>query len=70
MNRLPITKRELEILTLVSSGLNAALIAQKLFISRPTLCGDTINMNRKLMAKNKTQLINNGFANGLLSTAP
>lgn len=69
MNRLPITKRELEILALISTGLNASVIAQKLFINGPTLCDHTKKMNHKLMAKNKERLANIGFVNGLLPTA-
>lgn len=66
MNQHPISNREIQVLELISRGLNSALIAQQLFISKYTVDDHTKNMKRKLNARNKAHLVNLGFTNGLL----
>ncbi|MBL3658332.1 response regulator [Fulvivirga sediminis] len=53
-----ITKRELQILTLISQGLTSNAIAEKLFISIRTVETHRTNIMRKLGVKNVVELIN------------
>ena len=53
-----ITKREIEILNQINSGLSTTQIAEKLHISRRTVETHRTNLFRKLVVKNSIELIN------------
>lgn len=53
----PLTERELELLLLISKGLSNQAIAQRLFISLPTVKWHTSNIYRKLGVSSRTQAI-------------
>ncbi len=53
----PFSKRELDIVRLLSSGLNTEEIATKLFVSRNTVESHRRNILRKCDAKNTVQLV-------------
>lgn len=61
------TKRELEILNIISYGLTIDEISTKLFISRETVKTHRKHLLRKFNARNTAQLIRKGFENQLLS---
>jgi DNA-binding NarL/FixJ family response regulator len=61
----PITKREKEILKLVSEGLSSQQIAEKLFISVRTVETHRQNLNQKLDIKNTAGLIKEAMKRGL-----
>jgi len=50
---LPLTKREKEVLSLLSTGLQYKEIAKKLFISTETVKSHTANIYSKLKTKNR-----------------
>jgi two-component system, NarL family, response regulator LiaR len=56
-NRLGISKRELEVLQLMSQGLSNQEIAEKLFVSLNTIKTHSSNLFLKLDAKRRTQAI-------------
>ena len=53
-----ITKREIEILNQIKTGLSTSQIAGKLHISRRTVETHRTNLFRKLVVKNSIELIN------------
>lgn len=62
-----LSKRELEILKLVSEGKTAKQIAQELFISARTVETHRRNMLKKLGVQNSLELINKASSLGMLS---
>lgn len=62
-----ITKRECEIINLLSYGLSSKEIAQKLFISRETVASHRKNILSKTQAKNAACLIRLAFESGILN---
>lgn len=56
-NELGISKREFDVLTLVSKGLSNQEIADTLFVSTNTIKTHTSNIFEKLEVKNRTQAI-------------
>ncbi len=62
----PLTKRELEVVKLVSEGYTSKVIAEKLFISPFTVVKHRKNIIKKLSAKNFNEVISYAIANGLL----
>ena len=62
----PLTKRELEVVKLVSEGFTSKVIAEKLFISPFTVVKHRKNIIKKLSAKNFNEVISYAIANGLL----
>ena len=64
--RLGITKRELEILELIASGLSNKEIAEKLFVSENTVKTHSARVLDKLNAKRRTQAVQLAKEAGLL----
>ncbi|GBD86186.1 transcriptional regulatory protein DegU [bacterium BMS3Abin03] len=62
----PLTKRELEVVKLVSEGYTSKVIAEKLFISPFTVVKHRKNIIKKLHAKNFNEVISYAIANGLI----
>lgn len=62
----PLTKREMEVVKLVSEGYTSKVIAEKLFISPFTVVKHRKNIIKKLSAKNFNEVISYAIANGLL----
>jgi len=63
---LGITRRELEILTLISQGMSNREIAQKLFVSENTVKTHSSRVFDKLGAKRRTQAVQLGKEFGLI----
>ena len=63
---LGITRRELEILELVASGLSNREIAEKLFVSENTVKTHSSRLFDKLSARRRTQAVQLGKAFGLI----
>ena len=57
LNKLGLSKRELEVLQLMSEGLSNQEIAEKLFVSLNTIKTHTSNLFEKLDVKRRTQAI-------------
>jgi len=53
----PLTDREIELLSLIAKGLSNQEIAQRLFISLPTVKWHASNIYRKLGVRNRTQAV-------------
>jgi NarL family two-component system response regulator LiaR len=66
LNDLGITKRELEILGLISKGLSNREIAEKLFVSENTVKTHSSRLFEKLTAKRRTQAVQIGKELGLI----
>jgi len=64
--QLGITKRELEILELIATGLSNREIAEKLFVSENTVKTHSSRLFDKLSAKRRTQAVQLGKEMGLL----
>lgn len=64
-----LTKRELEILDLMSKNNSNKAIARKLYISEPTVKTHVSSILRKLGQPNRTQAIVYCYRNGILSSA-
>lgn len=62
-----ITKREMEILNLLSRGMSSNEIAAKLFISHHTVDFHRRQLMQKTGSKNIADLIGNAFRFGILS---
>jgi DNA-binding NarL/FixJ family response regulator len=62
-----LTKREIEILTLITEGLTNIEIGEKLFISDRTVDTHRTNLMRKLEVKNVAGLIRFAYSNSLIS---
>ncbi len=56
-SRIPLTKREIEIVSLISKGLNSSQIAEKLFISNFTVIKHRKNILKKLGFKNFAEVV-------------
>jgi two-component system, NarL family, sensor kinase len=63
----PLTKRELEVLTLIRKGLSNKQIAEQLFLAERTIKFHITSILSKLLAGNRTQAINNAIQRGILS---
>ena len=63
---LGITKRELEILSLIASGLSNREIAEKLFVSENTVKTHSSRLFEKMNAKRRTQAVQIGKEVGLI----
>ena len=61
-----LTKRELEILTQLSKGLNTQLIAENLFISSGTVRKHIENIYKKLQVHNKVEAVQKGIKHNLI----
>ena len=61
-----LTKRENQILTLISSGLSTREIADKLYISMKTVENHRSNILRKLGLKNTAEMVRYAIRNGLI----
>jgi ATP/maltotriose-dependent transcriptional regulator MalT len=66
LRELSITKRELEILELISHGLSNREIADKLFVSENTVKTHSSRLFDKLSAKRRTQAVQIGKELGLI----
>jgi DNA-binding CsgD family transcriptional regulator len=66
LRELAITKRELEILELIASGLSNREIADRLFVSENTVKTHSSRLFDKLSAKRRTQAVQIGKALGLI----
>jgi ATP/maltotriose-dependent transcriptional regulator MalT len=64
--QLGITKRELEILQLIATGLSNREIAEKLFVSENTVKTHSSRLFDKLSAKRRTQAVQLGKEMGLI----
>jgi DNA-binding CsgD family transcriptional regulator len=64
--RLGVTKRELEILTLIASGLSNREIAERIFVSENTVKTHSSRLFEKLGARRRTQAVQLGQQFGLL----
>jgi ATP/maltotriose-dependent transcriptional regulator MalT len=64
--QLGITKRELEILELIATGLSNREIAEKLFVSENTVKTHSSHLFDKLSAKRRTQAVQLGKEWGLI----
>ncbi len=67
IQRLGITKRELEILTLIAGGLSNREIAERLFISENTVKTHSSRLFDKLQAKRRTQAVQLAKQCGLIA---
>ena len=63
---LPLTRRELEILQLVASGMTNGAIARRLWVTEQTVKFHLRNIYRKLDVANRTQASHFAHARGLL----
>ena len=63
----PLSKRELEIISLIAAGLSNREIAAALYISLSTVKGHTSNIFGKLCVKNRTEAVARGRSLGLLT---
>lgn len=61
-----LSKREVQVLRLVSKGVSSQLIAEELFLSRHTVYNHRKNMLRKTGLKNSAELIRYGMLKGLI----
>lgn len=64
--RQSITARELEVLALLSRGLNSKEIAEKLFVSPHTVEYHRRQMLKKTQSRNIAELIGNAYRLGIL----
>jgi LuxR family maltose regulon positive regulatory protein len=62
----PLTEREIELLALIAEGLSNQEIAQRLFISLPTVKWHTSNIYRKLDVRSRTQAVIQARSIGVL----
>jgi NarL family two-component system response regulator LiaR len=67
LEKLKISKRELEVLELIATGLSNQEIADKMFVSLNTVKTHLSNLFLKLEVKRRTQAIQKGKALGLIS---
>lgn len=61
-----ITKREIEVLQLLTEGYTSKEIAQRLFLSYETIISHRENVKRKLKARNTAGLISKAFRQGIM----
>lgn len=66
MSRLAITKRELEVLRLMAGGLSNQEIADKLFLSLPTIKTHSSRLFEKMDVERRTQAVDKGKKLGLI----
>ena len=66
LQELGVTRRELEILELIASGLSNREIAEKLFVSENTVKTHSSRLFDKLSAKRRTQAVQIGKELGLI----
>lgn len=60
------TKREIEVLKCIVSGLDCKDIAARLFISEHTVSSHRKNMLHKVNVKNAAELVNFAVSNGII----
>ena len=65
-----ITKREIEVLDLISKGFTSKEIADLLYISPETVMTHRTHLLNKMRVKNTALMIRKGFETGLLSLQP
>jgi len=65
-NGATLTSREIEVLRLLSDGLNSAQVAQRLFLSPKTVGTHTERIFKKLGAHNRAQAVTLAYRQGLL----
>ncbi len=65
-----ITRREIQVLTLISQGLTAAEAAEKLIISKRTVDSHESKIRLKLRAKNRVQAVRAAVRFGLIPFEP
>jgi two-component system NarL family sensor kinase len=63
----PLTNRELEILILVRKGLANKQIGKQIFLSERTIKFHITSILSKLLARNRTEAVNNAIQRGILS---
>ena len=63
----PLTKRELQVLTLVRKGLSNKQIAEQLFLAERTIKFHITAILSKLLATNRTEAINNAIQRGIMT---
>lgn len=61
-----LTKREMEIIKLISQGYSDKQIAKKLKLSRHTISSHTSNIYKKLRAKNRSHALWVAFSQGII----
>lgn len=66
LEKLGITKRELEILELMAAGLSNREIAERIFVSENTVKTHSSRLFEKLSAKRRTQAVQMGKQHGLI----
>lgn len=66
LNRVEMTKREMEIIELISRGLNNKEIAEKIFVSTSTVDAHRYNILKKLEVKNTAEMITKAIKMKLL----
>jgi DNA-binding NarL/FixJ family response regulator len=66
VKRFGLTPREVQVLKLLVSGDNNALIAEKLCVSEQTIKKELVSLFEKLDVKNRTQAAVKGYKLGLL----
>ena len=67
-NVIPLSEREMEVLTYLSKGMSNKELAAALFISRATVKSHIENILRKLEASDRAAAVAEGFRRGLLRT--
>jgi DNA-binding NarL/FixJ family response regulator len=67
-NVVPLSEREMEVLTYLSKGMSNKELAAALFISRATVKSHIENILRKLEASDRAAAVAEGFRRGLLRT--
>lgn len=65
--QITLSKREIEVLSLISYGLTSAEIAQRLYISGHTVISHRKNLINKMRVQNTAGLVRQGFEEGILS---
>jgi DNA-binding NarL/FixJ family response regulator len=62
-----LTKRDIDVLTLVARGLSNDQIGEALFLSRQTVAGRISAMMRAVCVANRAELVARAFVSGLLT---
>src|SRR5881397_3138611 len=69
MRSIKLTKREVEVLQLITDGLSQVEIARRLFVSPKTVGAHTERIFKKLGAHNRAQAVSLSYQHGLLELA-
>ena len=70
INKVALTKREIEILQLVCDGLSSVQIAEKLFLSEKTVNNHRNNIMQKIGANNVSSMVKYAYLNNLINIKP